>query len=157
MKQEIERKFIVVSNEWRTAVGKGMPCRQGYFSTEKDGATVRIRRIGEQAWLTVKGPSQGISRPEFEYPVPLADADYMLEHLCRDRIVSKIRYTLEINGLLWEIDEFGGKNEGLILAEVELENENQTVSLPSWVGEEVSEDTKYKNVFLASFPYKKRP
>jgi CYTH domain-containing protein len=151
MGTEIERKFIVVGEGWRPGT-TGIRYRQGYLSTEI-GATVRVRVGDERAFLTIKGPRVGIARPEFEYPLPLADAEYMLDYLCRRPLIEKMRYRVAHGGLIWEVDEFFAENEGLLIAEVELTSAGQTVALPEWVGPEVSEDPRYTNVYLVSHPY----
>lgn len=153
MKQEIERKFLVTGDSWRKEAGSGISCRQGYISAGPSPVTVRVRLLGEQGFLTIKGPTQGISRPEMEYEIPAADAEYMLAHLCAGGLVSKVRYILIRNGLRWEIDEFSGANQGLIVAEVELEREDQTFEKPAWLGEEVSLDRRYTNAALARHPF----
>ena len=153
MRQEIERKFLVVSNGWRNAAGAGKICCQGYITAAPAGATVRIRLLGEQGFLTIKGPTRGISRPECEYEIPAADAEYMIENLCGSRLVSKKRYTFEINGMIWEMDEFSGLNEGLIVAEIELESEDQPFEKPEWLGAEVTFDSRYTNAALARHPF----
>jgi CYTH domain-containing protein len=96
----------------------------------------------------------GISRPEFEYRIPVSDAEYMLENLCGDRLISKRRYTMDVGGMIWEIDQFEGLNEGLIVAEIELENEEQTFVKPEWACEEVTFDFRYTNAALAGNPFK---
>jgi CYTH domain-containing protein len=154
MKMEIERKFLVTGDRWRTVAEDGLPCEQGYICSGPDQVTVRVRRMGNKGFLTLKGASQGISRPEMEYEIPLADAVYMLRHFCADRLVSKTRYRREVGGLIWEIDEFSGRNEGLVLAEIELEHADQTFSAPDWLGAEVSHDRRYFNAALASNPYR---
>jgi adenylate cyclase len=151
MGQEIERKFLVKQDNWRGQT-QGVVYRQGYLSTN-NGLTVRVRVMGEQAYLTIKGPSVGYSRAEFEYPIPLADAQIMLNTLCDRPLIEKTRYKLQYHNLTWEIDEFAGDNQGLILAEVELTQENQIIQLPDWVGKEVSDDPKYYNVNLVKYPY----
>ena len=153
MKQEIERKFLVVSDSWRRAAGTGAVCVQGYLTSGPSGATVRVRLLGEQGFLTIKGPAQGISRPEMEYEIPAADAEYMLENLCGDRLVSKKRYTCEAGGMVWEIDVFSGLNEGLTIAEIELESEDQQFENPEWLGVEVTSDSRYYNAALARHPF----
>lgn len=154
MKQEIERKFLVTGDAWRSLARTGLACRQGYLSSSTD-ATVRVRLIGGKGFLTIKGRTKGISRAEMEYEIPATDAEYMLDHLCGTRIVSKTRYVLNINGLKWEVDEFHGAHLGLVLVEIELEYEDQPIDLPEWVGEEVSCDYHYTNVFLASHSHKR--
>jgi len=153
MRQEIERKFLVVGNGWRNAAGAGKICCQGYITAAPVGATVRVRLFGEQGFLTIKGPTRGISRPECEYEIPAADAEYMIENLCGNRLVSKKRYTFEISGMIWEVDEFSGSNEGLIVAEIELESEDQPFGKPEWLGAEVTFDSRYTNTALALHPF----
>ncbi|MGF1514112.1 MAG: CYTH domain-containing protein [Elainellaceae cyanobacterium] len=150
MGNEIERKFLVTGREWET--GPGVWYRQGYILTQNQ-ATVRVRRAGDRGYLTVKGPTVGISRAEFEYEIPVADADAMLTTLCDRPLIEKRRYRLSVDGVTWEVDEFYGDNSGLILAEVELATVDQTVALPSWVGPEVSQDPRYFNSQLAKHPY----
>lgn len=153
MKIEVERKFLVTGDEWRTEADDGLFCEQGYILSGPDQVTVRIRRIGDKGFLTLKGVAEGISRPEFEYEIPVAEADYMLKNFCGDRIVSKTRFLVEVDGITWEIDEFSGQNQGLILAEIELESESQPFEKPDWLGEEVSRDLRYFNAALARNPF----
>lgn len=154
MKQEIERKFLVNGEGWRKTAGPGTLCCQGYLASGNDGATVRVRLFGKKGFLTIKGPTQGISRPELEYEIPVADADYMLTHLCRGGVLSKVRYILNLNGLRWEVDEFSEGNSGLTVAEIELEREDQPFEKPDWLGQEVSHDPRYRNSALARNPFK---
>lgn len=153
MKQEIERKFIVNGDGWRTTAGSGLICCQGYITAGPACATVRVRLLGERGFLTIKGSTRGISRPEMEYEIPAVDAEYMLENLCGDRLVLKKRYTLKIKGMFWEVDCFLGLNEGLVVAEVELESEGQSFEKPDWLGEEVTFDSRYYNAALACSPF----
>lgn len=153
MKQEIERKFLVRGDGWRSAAGAGISCRQGYISTESSGATVRVRLMDGQGFLTIKGRTQGISRPEMEYEIPTADAEYMLTHFCDGGVVEKVRYFIRTGSLCWEVDEFSGANEGLVVAEIELENESQPFEKPEWLGPEVSHDRRYTNAALARTPF----
>lgn len=153
MKMEIERKFLVSNDGWRQAAGAGLLCEQGYLASSADGTTVRARRMGGKGILTIKGPSEGISRVEMEYEIPAADAEAMINNLCGGRIVSKVRYRIEFGGFFWEVDEFSGSNEGLILAEIELEDESQAFETPDWLGEEVSHDSRYFNAALAKSPF----
>jgi len=152
MAVEIERKFLIQGQEWREET-TGLIYRQGYISTQ-NGITVRVRLVGEQGYLTIKGKSVGSSRSEYEYPIPATDAQEMLNTLCDRPLIEKKRYKLEKGDLIWEIDEFFGENEGLIVAEVELLQEDQTVSLPSWIGDEVTHDSRYYNINLAKHPYR---
>ena len=152
MKTEIERKFLVVGDTWRDAADGGLLCEQGYISSDPENVTVRVRVLGSQGFLTLKGPTKGISRSEMEYEIPIEEAEYMLRSFCGARVVSKTRYLLEINGLQWEIDEFSGANQGLIIAEIELESEDHPFDKPDWLSEEVSFDPRYFNVALSSNP-----
>jgi adenylate cyclase len=149
---EIERKFLVTGDQWRS-LAAGTEYRQGYIIAG-NGKTVRVRLVGEQGYLTIKGKSTGLSRLEFEYPIPKADVQEMLDTLCDRPPVYKTRYKIQIGDVVWEVDEFAGENEGLILAEVELTHERQEVPLPEWVGEEVTFDRRYYNSYLASNPFK---
>jgi CYTH domain-containing protein len=148
---EIERKFLVVGDSWRrTAVGEVM--RQGYIPTQ-DARTIRVRQVGDRAYLTLKGPAVGLVRPEFEYPIPVEDAQVILETLCTPPLIEKTRYRLPLGDVVWEIDEFWGNNRGLIVAEVELASPEQAVDLPEWVGAEVTSDLRYQNSNLSRQPY----
>jgi CYTH domain-containing protein len=153
MGKEIEKKFLIKDNSWREGI-KGTGYRQGYLSTVKE-RTVRVRTIDDKGFLTIKGISVGAVRAEYEYEIPAKDADEMLTNLCEKPLVEKNRYKISYKGLVWEIDEFFGDNNGLIVAEVELEDENQFIDLPSWVGEEVTGDPKYFNSSLIKHPYSK--
>jgi len=148
---EIERKFLLVNNDWKHGAG-GILYRQGYLSSIKE-RTVRIRIIEQNAYLTIKGVNDGIRRVEFEYEIPLADAEFMLAKLCEQDIIEKYRYRISYEGLIWEIDEFLGANKGLVVAEVELASEEQTIILPPWVGREVSGDYRYFNSALSKHPF----
>lgn len=150
MAVEIERKFLVKNDFWKTEVTKALECRQGYMVS--DGKrTVRVRTMGETGYLTVKGATTSISRMEFEYEIDKPDAAYMLM-LC-DQLVEKTRHYIEHAGMTWELDVFGGANAGLVMAEIELESETQTFDLPDWAGEEVSGDERYFNSYLSRRPY----
>ena len=151
MPQEIERKFLVRGNGWRDH-GAGVPYRQGYLSTVAE-RTVRVRLIRDKGWLTIKGITVGATRAEYEYEIPADEAGEMLDVLCERPLIEKTRYRIEHQGLIWEVDEFDGDNAGLIIAEVELEEENQTVVLPDWIGEEVTDDPRYYNANLIANPY----
>jgi len=151
MGQEIERKFLVVDEPWRHSA-QGVLYRQGYIPTI-DARTVRIRTAGDQGYVTLKGPAVNLVRPEFEYGIPLADAEIMLATLCAPPLIEKYRYRLQIGELVWEIDEFLGANAGLLMAEVELTAPDQPVPLPAWVGQEVTGDDRYYNANLARHPW----
>ena len=151
MAQEIERKYLLQGDSWRELSIGSVYC-QGYIAT-KNQVTVRVRIVGQQGYLTIKGPSVECSRLEFEYPIPVEDAQEMLNTLCEQPWIEKIRYKVEWGGLTWEIDEFDGLNKGLILAEVELNDANQEIELPPWIGEEVSHDHRYFNSYLVKHPF----
>ena len=153
MAKEIERKFLVKGDSWR-GLGSGKRYRQGYLSTVKE-RTVRVRTAGEQGFITVKGISVGATRSEYEYEIPTADANEMLDRLCERPLVEKTRYRIPFGGLTWEVDEFAGDNRGLVTAEVELQNETQAVSLPDWIGQEVTSDPRYFNSNLVAHPFSK--
>ena len=150
MGKEIERKFLVTGEAWRK--GEVSDYRQGYLSIDKQ-RTVRIRVAGDMARLTIKGISEGATRAEYEYPIPVADAKSMLETLCLRPLIEKRRYRIRHGGMTWEIDEFLGENAGLIIAEIELETVQQPFDKPSWVGEEVTSDPRYYNANLVTRPY----
>ncbi len=152
MAQEIERKFLVVNDRWRASAA-GERYRQGYLATARPGQSVRVRIVGERGYLTIKGPTQGLSRAEFEYAIPLRDAEEMLETLCDRPLIEKTRYRLPIGDVVWEIDEFIGENAGLIIAEVELTSEDQPFEKPDWLGAEVSGEARYYNANLVKNPY----
>ena len=157
---EIERKFLIDADYLKQCVDldscrhyrltQGYLCR-GSDQADSQGNTVRIRISGDQAVLTVKGPNQGITRAEFEYPVPLADAQAMMV-LCKGSVIDKTRYWINAHGRVWEVDEFHGANQGLWLAEIELESEHAGFIPPDWLGREVSDDARYYNSALAINP-----
>jgi len=150
MGKEIERKYLIKDDGWR-AVEAVYYC-QGYLSVRPD-TTVRVRIAGNKAVLTIKGEREGISRDEWEYSIPVEEAAEMMK-LCRTAPVIKNRRKVRFGGFIWEIDEFFGENEGLILAEIELKCEEQVFPLPDWIGEEVTDDPKYYNSNLSENPYK---
>lgn len=156
MGTEIERKFLVQLDSWRKEVVAESYLCQGYMSLQGDlHRTIRIRIAGEKAFLTLKGPNDGISRMEFEYPIPPEDARILLRDFCEGAVIEKIRHIVPCpNGRKWEIDEFQGDNAGLILAEIELTSEEETFPRPEWLGEEVSGDKAYYNSNLRLNPYK---
>jgi len=149
---EIERKFLVQGEDWRAgAVGTGY--RQGFLNRAQE-RTVRIRTDGTRGFITVKGPSVGPVRREFEYEIPVEDADAILEELCEKPIIEKIRYRIPRGNHTWEIDEFLGENEGLIVAEIELSQAHESFQRPSWLRREVTGDPRYFNANLVSHPYR---
>lgn len=150
MATEIERKFRVKEGSWRNA--KGMRYRQGYLNSAKE-RVVRVRTINDKGYLTIKGLTVGASRLEFEYEIPRADADLLLD-ICEKPLIEKTRFKVIEGGFVWEIDEFFGDNRGLIVAEVELDSEDQDFPKPDWVLEEVTGDPRYFNSNLIKKPYK---
>ena len=148
---EIERKFLVRDESWK-AQGQGVLLRQGYLSSAPE-RTVRIRIEGESATLTIKGKSTGATRAEWEYAIPLQDAQALLDGLCERPFIEKKRYRISFEGMVWEVDEFLGENAGLVVAEIELASENQAFARPSWLGEEVTHDARYFNSSLLRNPY----
>jgi adenylate cyclase len=148
--KEIERKFLVNKEQFPGSDNK-IILKQGYLSVDPE-RVVRIRREGDQARITIKGKIEGITRPEFEYPIPVGDSEAMLK-LALFPPVEKIRHRLVTEGTHWEVDEFLGANAGLLMAEVELTDENQPFSHPAWLGEEVTHDRRYYNSQLSQHPY----
>lgn len=150
MPVEIERKFLVESEAWREGA-KGTAFRQGYLCIS-GLSTVRVRRAGDKAFLTVKGSTEGLSRAEFEYDIPVEDADILLRDHCLKPLIEKTRYEVPFAGKTWTVDVFEAENEGLILAEVELSHDDEKVELPPWAGAEVTDDPRYRNSSLVSEP-----
>jgi len=153
MAVEIERKFLLLNDGWRTHPSSdgGVRFTQGYLNRDKN-RTVRVRVAGEQGWLTIKGISAGARRAEFEYPIPLADAQALLA-LCDAPLIDKTRHTLTQADTVWEVDEFHGDNAGLVVAEVELASEDQAFARPDWLGDEVTHDARYFNSALIAHPF----
>ena len=149
---EIERKFLLVGESWRDqVVGEPKRLSQGYLCADAE-KSVRVRIAGDFATLTVKGSRNGISRLEMQYTIPVADAERMLA-MCAPPLIDKTRHIAMHGGMKWEVDIFHGENEGLRVAEVELESEDQVISLPEWAGQEVSEDSRYYNSQLSREPF----
>jgi adenylate cyclase len=148
---EIERKFLLVGDAWRT-LGEPVLLRQGYLSSDPE-RVVRVRIEGEQGTLTIKGKSVGATRGEWEYPVPLADANELLDRLCQQPLIEKYRRRIALAGHVWEVDEFLGANQGLMFAEIELASEDEQFDKPDWIGAEVTDDPRYFNSSLIRHPY----
>lgn len=148
---EIEKKFLPASDGWR-GLAPGEQIKQGYISVSQECA-VRVRIKGTRAWLGIKGKTEGATRMEFEYPIPVEDAHDMLHNLALRPIIEKTRYLVPFKGFVWEIDEFEGENKGLIVAEIELESEDQAFEKPDWIGEEVTADPRYYNANLVRCPF----
>jgi len=149
MPTEIERKFLVINEAWR--IGEPTFFVQGYLNRDKH-RTVRVRIAGDEVVITVKGITVGMSRAEYEYSIPLEDAQEMLK-LCDGPLIEKHRWLYRAGELTWEIDEFLGANKGLVVAEIELDHEDQAVDLPDWIGDEVTHDDRYFNSSLSALPY----
>jgi adenylate cyclase len=151
MAKEIERKFLVTSDEWKENA-QGTLYRQGYLSIERK-RTVRVRFEGEKGKITIKGEKKKGEGDEFEYEIPGDEAAYMIEHLCLKPTIEKMRYKINYKGSTWEVDEFFGENSGLILAEIELKSVDQKFEKPKWIGKDVTEDPRYKNANLVKKPF----
>ena len=148
MPVEIERKFLVISDAWKAAAKAGRRFCQGHIS--RDGErTVRVRRAADKAYLTIKGEREGLVRPEFEYEIPVDDAEEMLATLCEGPLLLKMRYEVEHDGMIWEVDVFLSPAQGLVIAEIELDRPDELVTLPAWVGEEVTGDDRYRSAVIA--------
>ena len=152
MGKEIEKKFLITSEDWR-GLAEGIHYCQGYLSTEKD-RTVRVRTINEKGFLTIKGRTIGETRLEFEYEIPVEDARELLRELCQKPLIEKTRYKIPFDGFTWEVDEFTGENQGLIFAEIELKYEGEKFTQPHWIGQEVTGEPRYYNANLVNTPYR---
>ena len=151
MGTEIERKFLLTGDGWR-ALGEPVLLRQGYLSSQPE-RTVRVRIEGAGATLTIKSKSVGATRGEWEYPLPLADANELLDAVCEQPIIEKYRSRVTYAGNVWEVDEFLGANQGLMFAEIELASEQQAFDKPDWIGAEVTDDRRYYNSNLIKLPF----
>jgi len=153
MAKEIERKFLVTSEAWRRHIRKAVAYRQGYMANNEK-VSVRVRISDDDARLNIKSATLGVYRLEYEYSLPLNDAQQMLDELCMRPLIEKTRYYVDDAGHTWEVDVFEGDNAGLVVAELELDDEDAPYTRPDWVGEEVSDDPRYYNVCLVEHPYK---
>ena len=151
--KEIERKFLVRNDSWRS-LAEGTKYSQGYLNTNKE-RIVRVRTIRGKGFLAVKGMTQEGTRTEFEYQIPMADAETLLDEICEKPLIEKKRYKITIGEVIWEVDEFFGENKGLIVAEVELDTPAQAFDKPAWIGTEVTGDPRYFNSNLIKQPYSK--
>lgn len=152
MATEIERKFLVKNETWRSSIVSEARIKQGYLATQPN-ATIRIRVAKGSAFLTIKGTTKGISRAEFEYEIPVSDAEEMLQLIADQSFIDKTRYKVQCGEHTWDLDVFEGDNSGLIMAEVELDNESEQFDMPAWAGQEVSGDARYYNANLISSPF----
>ncbi|MBT7952662.1 MAG: CYTH domain-containing protein [Gammaproteobacteria bacterium] len=150
---EIERKFLLLDDSWRTYVNGQTKIVQGYLATT-ESSSIRVRIQGEVANLNIKSMTIGVSRAEFEYPIPIADAEDILANLCKRPKIEKTRHYIKQDTHTWEIDVFEGDNRGLIVAEIELTAINEEFKRPAWLGQEVSDDERYYNVSLVKYPFK---
>jgi adenylate cyclase len=153
MALEIERKFLVSSNDWRDQVSSRVLMRQGYLSAGSR-CSIRARITDDKAWLNLKAKRSGMTRLEYEYPIPRSDADEILRELCDGPLIEKYRHEIILGPHVWEIDEFMGDNAGLIVAEIELGSEQEPFDRPHWLGREVTNDERYYNFNLAVRPYR---
>ncbi len=151
MGMEIERKFLVSNDDWKPLVANSFSIKQGYLNLDPE-RTVRVRITEDRAHITIKGKTNGISRAEFEYQIPLQDGEQLIL-LSEGVLIEKVRHEVKYEDNIWEIDVFLGRNKGLVMAEIELTSENQTFKIPPWIGKEVSADTRYYNANLVRHPY----
>ena len=149
---EIERKFLLNGDAWRSTIRSSIPIRQGYLSNEQN-CSVRVRTTSDRAWLNIKSVTMGTQRQEFEYEISLVDGNQILDTLSRKPLIEKTRHIVEVGKHVWEIDEFTGDNSGLIVAEIELDDPDEAFEKPSWLGEEVTFDPRYYNTKLSKSPY----
>lgn len=158
MATEIERKFLLANDDWRAEADAGMLMRQGYLTSslpsQAPKSSIRVRISGDKADLNIKGATLGITRQEYDYPIPLADANELLDSLADGPLIEKTRYHVQHGAHTWEIDVFAGDNEGLVVAEIELGAEDEHFERPPWLAEEVSDDPRYYNVCLVNHPFK---
>lgn len=152
MALEVEHKFLLVNDDWRNEVDHSIHYKQGYLSSSPM-SSVRVRISDSQAWLNIKSATIGTFRQEFEYEIPLADANNILDDLCHKPLIEKIRHFVNRDQHIWEIDEFMGDNAGLIVAEIELSQIGESFAKPSWIGAEVTHDLRYYNNNLSRHPF----
>ncbi|MEY4769185.1 MAG: hypothetical protein RL637_1824 [Pseudomonadota bacterium] len=149
---EIEHKFLLVNENWRSLVNHQVNYKQGYLTSEINNS-IRIRTADQWAWINIKSATLGNQRQEYEYEIPIADAEEILTTLCHQPLIEKTRYFINDGWHIWEIDEFWGANQGLIIAEIELASQDESFIKPEWVGEEVTNEQKYYNHYLNYHPY----
>jgi adenylate cyclase len=152
MATEIEHKFLLANDDWRALVTHSAEFRQGYLNSDET-SSVRVRIAGKQAWLNIKSATIGTHRKEFEYEIPVADAEDIITNLCHKPLIEKTRHFVNDGSHVWEIDVFAGENQGLIVAEIELSEIGETFNKPSWLGEEVTHNVRYYNNNLSRHPY----
>lgn len=157
MAREIERKFLLNNERWKSLAFKQTHFAQGYLNDIDDVAaksSVRVRIEGEQANINIKSLEIGLSRDEYEYPIPMQEAKKMLASLAVGPIIEKVRYLVQVGEHVWEIDAFLGDNQGLVVAEVEMQHEQESIKIPDWAGREVTAEPRFYNVSLSKYPYK---
>lgn len=154
MATEIERKFLILHDGWRAQADSGIHYRQGYMMNSAAGVSVRVRCGGGQGYINFKSATLGISRREYDYPIPETDAQEMLDLFCVPPLIEKTRYHVRYGAHVWEVDVFAGDNAGLVVAEIELAHEDESYARPDWLGAEVSHDPRYYNSCLVKNPYK---
>lgn len=152
MATEIEHKFLLKNENWRKEVSHCVVYKQGYLSSQST-SSIRVRISNREAWLNIKSATIGTQRSEYEYEIPLSDAQEILDNLCFKPVIEKTRHFVKYENHLWEIDEFDGENAGLIVAEIELNSLNENFTKPDWIGEDVTQDVRYYNNNLAKTPY----
>lgn len=153
MATEIERKFLVRDDSWRSSVDSSVEIRQGYLAGSEK-SSIRVRVADDKANINIKSATLDVTRVEYEFKIPLTDALEMLDNLCEDPLIEKTRFHVQHGVHLWEVDVFGGENQGLVVAEIELGERDEEFDRPEWLGEEVSSDPRYYNVCLVKHPYK---
>ena len=149
---EVEHKFLLANDDWRKQVSHSADYRQGYLSSDPT-SSIRVRISDKHAWLNIKSATIGTQRNEYEYEIPLDDANEIIDLLCRKPLIEKTRHFITLGKHLWEIDDFKGENKGLIVAEIELSSAGETFEKPSWLGAEVTHDLRYYNNKLSLHPY----
>lgn len=152
MPQEIERKFLLANDAWRRGVNHHESMRQGYLAANP-ACSIRVRVVGDRAYLNIKSATLGVARHEFDYPVPVGEAEELLDLFCRGRCLEKVRHYVPNGAHTWEIDVFAGANAGLVVAEIELASIDEAFERPTWLGAEVSSDRRYYNSCLVDHPY----
>lgn len=153
MALEIERKFLVRNEGWRGHTTRTLHIRQGYLNQARE-CSIRVRTAGGRGWINIKSITIGVQRHEYEYEIPCKDAEELLDTLCQQPLIDKVRHFAPYQDHLWEIDVFRGDNEGLVVAEIELNNPTEAFARPPWLGREVTEDARYYNTCLAQRPYR---
>ncbi len=152
MAVEIEKKYLVINDLWKKVNPRAHRCKQGYIMADPS-CSIRVRLTDERAFLAIKKQKKGLARWEFEYEIPMSDAEEMLNNLCTSPLIEKARYLVPFAGHIWEIDVFAGQNKGLVVAEVELQQENEIIQIPAWLGPEVTNDPRYLNINLVKHPF----